>query len=112
MTDVRDMIESEPDEVGAAFDALAPDADELTRQRVAELYAPTVAKLLTDYPWLSDQTGHASKSPKVTQDTVAESVAALYNPAQLDVIVRASRIAHEQMRQLDADPAGDDPASG
>ncbi len=110
MTDVREMIEAEPDEVGAAFDALSPDADEPTRQQVAELYAPTVAKLLTDYPWLSDQTGHVSKSPRVTEETVVESVAALYNAAQLDVIVRASRIAHEQMRQLDADP-GEDRAS-
>ncbi|WP_158268747.1 MerR family transcriptional regulator [Salinibacterium hongtaonis] len=36
---------------------------------------------------------------------------ALYNPAQLDVIVRASRLAHEQMQQRDAEPADEGRAS-
>ncbi|WP_150306779.1 MerR family transcriptional regulator [Planctomonas psychrotolerans] len=111
MADVREMIESEPDDVGGAFASLAPDADERTRQQVAEQYAPVIARTLTDYPWLSDQTGHVSKSPEATQETVAQSVAALYNPAQLDVLVRASRIAHEQMRQRETDPVDEESTS-
>ncbi|QEE61351.1 MerR family transcriptional regulator [Salinibacterium sp. dk2585] len=111
MADLREMVESEPEDVGGAFDTLAPDADEHTRQRVAEQYAPSIARHLSDYHWLSDQTGHVSKSLKATQDTLIESVAALYNPAQLDVIVRASRLAHEQMQQRDADPADEGRAS-
>ena len=107
MTDVHRMIEAEPDEATEAFDALAPDADEATRQRVAELYAPTIAQALTDYPWLSDPGEHLSNSPEVTEETFVESIVALYNPAQREVIGRASVIARAQMQRTKM-PSPDD----
>jgi DNA-binding transcriptional MerR regulator len=94
MSDLRTMLDAERLDHDIEFENLAPDADEPTRQRLAEQMAPELAQHLTDYPWLSDPTGHMSKSPQVTQDTFVESVAELYNPAQLDVMVRMSAIAH------------------
>ncbi|TDK23675.1 MerR family transcriptional regulator [Arthrobacter crusticola] len=105
MSDLRDMQEAEG-ELSADLDALAPDADESVRQELAERYAPTIAKALKDYSWLSDPKGHVTKSAEVTRDTVVEAIQALYNPAQRDVIARASIIANGLL--LGADP----PAEG
>lgn len=93
MKDLRDMVEADTDEISAALDALAPDADENVRQDLAEQYAPMLAKLLREYSWLSDPQGHMVKSAEMTKATVVESIRELYNPAQRDVIVRASIIA-------------------
>lgn len=94
MGDVRRMLEAEPDDAGVEFDALDPDADEETRQRLAAEYAQTLARNIREYPWLSDPTGHLSQSPLITQHTFIESVVALYNPAQLDVLGRAGALVN------------------
>jgi DNA-binding transcriptional MerR regulator len=98
MADLRRMIDDEADPTGAdaVFDSLPADADEPTRQRIAEQYATTIARAQAEYPWLTDPTGRISKSLAVTSRTVAESVAALYNEAQLDVLMRATVIARER----------------
>lgn len=93
MQDLRTMIREDPESPGREFDALAPDADEPARAELAERYAPTIAKALRDYPWLTEPGKHLSKSVEVTRNTVVESLAALYNPAQLDVLARASALA-------------------
>ena len=93
MADLRDMFDEEKDDADAAFDVLSEDAEESTRQRLAEALAPAIAKNLADYPWLVDPTPHLSKGACTTEDTFRQTMVALYNPAQLDVIVRASRIA-------------------
>ncbi|MFS0700572.1 MerR family transcriptional regulator [Cellulomonas sp. 179-A 4D5 NHS] len=96
MADLKQMVESEPsDGVGAELDALPPDADDATRQRIAEALAPEIARNLTDYPWLLHPDAHLSKGPRVTQETFLETVTELYNGAQLDVIARASVLAAE-----------------
>lgn len=101
MADVRRMIESEPDDASREFDTLSPDADDATRQRVAERFGATIAQALASYPWLNDPAQHLIKSPAVTEDTFVESVAALYNPAQLDVLIRANVIAKELRADAD-----------
>lgn len=93
MADVREMLAEEPEGASMEFDALPADADEQTRARLAESYGETLARHLRDYPWLSDPKAHLSRSPNVTRDTFVESVSALYNSAQLDVMGRASLIA-------------------
>lgn len=96
MADLKQMVESESepgDGVGAELDALPADADDATRQRVAEALAPEIARNLTDYPWLMHPDEHLSKGPRVTQETFLETVTELYNGAQLDVIARASVLA-------------------
>ncbi|ACL39838.1 transcriptional regulator, MerR family [Pseudarthrobacter chlorophenolicus A6] len=93
MSDLKQMIESEPDVADTEFNALAPDADDATRQRLAETFAPHLAQHFADYPWLSNPGPHLSMDPQVTQETFLATVLELYNPAQRDVLARAIMIA-------------------
>jgi DNA-binding transcriptional MerR regulator len=96
MTDLRQMVESdESGPVGAEFDGLPPDADEVTRQRIAEQLAPEIARQLANYPWLTSPAERLSKGERTTQQMVTDAIVELYNSAQLDVLQRASLIAHE-----------------
>lgn len=97
MSDLKQMVESEPqrDDANAEFNALPPDADDATRQRLAATFAPLIAQHLADYPWLVDPNAHLSKGARVTQETFLETLVELYNRAQLDVLARASVIATE-----------------
>ena len=97
LADVRQMIEA-GDPVNDDLDRLPPDADEATRQMLADKIAPTLAQHLLDYPWLSDPAAHLSKSEHVTRQTFIDAVVGLYNTAQLDVLGRASVLAQEQLR--------------
>ena len=96
MSDLRTMVETESDDGREEFEALDANADEKTRQRIAELFAPAIAQHITDYPWLSEPTGHLSKGPRVTSEAFVETLTELYNGAQLDVLARASALAREQ----------------
>lgn len=100
LADVRRMVETDAagEAVGDEINALSADADEENRQSLAERLAPSIAQNLVDYPWLSDPAAHLSKSEHVTRQTFIEAVAELYNPAQIDVLHRASILAHEQLR--------------
>ncbi|MEO3798200.1 hypothetical protein ABGB14_49080 [Nonomuraea sp. B10E15] len=100
LADVQKMVEADTDGVGADIDRLPADADEDTRQRLVERLARTLAQHFIDYPWLSDPAAHLSKSPHVTARTIVDSVVDLYNPAQLDVLVRANTLANDQVRAL------------
>ncbi|WP_043442346.1 MerR family transcriptional regulator [Arthrobacter sp. L77] len=93
MQDLRKMVTEDSESVSREFDELAADADETVRAALATRYAPTIADAIRDYPWLTDPGKHLSKSLEVTQSTVVESLTALYSPAQLDVLARASVIA-------------------
>lgn len=100
MADLKKMVEAEPAGASVDFDKLPATADEATRQRLAETLAPQLAQNLTDYPWLSDQAAHQSKGPKVTQETFVATIRELFNPAQLDVLARASVIAAQRTGEL------------
>lgn len=109
MADLRRMTQAdvrrpEDDE----FDALPPDAEEETIQRLAEHMAPSLARHIIDYPWLRDPAAHLSKSERITQETFVEAVVELYNPAQRDVLARASIMATDKLDDANA-PAGEDP---
>lgn len=95
LADVRTMVEADTDGVGAEIDALPADADESTRQRLAERLAPVLAKDLADYPWLTDPTPRLSTSEQAAREIFVDAVLEFYNPAQLDVLYRASVSAHE-----------------
>jgi DNA-binding transcriptional MerR regulator len=98
IADLRRMAEVDA-EAGAAGDeinALPADADEATRQRLAERLAPALVRNLIDYPWLNDARTRLTKSEQVTRGTVIEAMAELYNPAQLDVFARAGAIARSR----------------
>jgi DNA-binding transcriptional MerR regulator len=107
LADVRKMVEADTDAVSAEIDRLPADADEETKLHLIERLAPTLAQNLIDYPWLSDPIPRLSKSEHVTRQTFVDAVADLYNPAQLDVLARASILANEQVRAMREGP---DPA--
>ena len=95
MADLRRMMET--DEIvgrfAAQIDRLPPDADESSRERLAQSLAPIFAQNLIEYPWLQNQSEHLSRSESVARQTLSEAVAEFYNPAQRDVLIRASQIA-------------------
>lgn len=96
MADLQEMVAGDQEaESGGELDTLPADADEETRERLARVLAPGLAQNLRDYPWLSEPAAHSSKSERETRETFIDAVRALYNPAQLDVLVRASALAHE-----------------
>ena len=99
MADLRRMVEVDgaAGEVGKEIDALPADADEETRQRLAERLAPTIAQNLIDYPWLSDPTQRMSKNRFQAKRTLVAAAVELYNPAQLDVFARAGVLAQQEL---------------
>ncbi|WP_308800014.1 MerR family transcriptional regulator [Agromyces silvae] len=100
LDDVRKMVEAaKGDDLSGEIDRLPADADDRTRQLLADRLAPTLAQHMHDYPWLVDPASHLSKSPEVTARTFIESMVELYNPAQLDVFGRAGLQAHELLRE-------------
>jgi DNA-binding transcriptional MerR regulator len=110
MDDLRRMAAEDPTppEARQEMDTLPDDADEATRQRLAELLAPSIAQNLRDFAWLSEPAGRFAKGEQVAQQTFLQAVAELYNPAQRDVLVRASILANEELRrQREADSRSD-----
>lgn len=100
MADLRRMVERDVDtEAAAEIDALPADADEVTRERLASRLAPTIAQNLLEHPWLLDPAEHLTKGAALTQATLLEALSELYNPAQLDVLVRAGHLAQKQLQE-------------
>lgn len=93
MTDLKHMVDAEPEGTDAEFEALTAHADDATRQRIAEVFAPQLAQHFADYPWLLEPAEHLSKSAPVTQQAFIETYLELYNEAQLDVLARAAALA-------------------
>lgn len=108
MADLRRMIEVDDtmDRIGTQLNGLPADADEATRERLVRLLVPVIEHQLTEYPWLLNQSEHLSKSESVVRQTLLEALAELYNPAQLDVIDRASQTVYD-MRKDRNDAAED-----
>ncbi len=108
LADLRRMIEVDVEEgdVGSELATLPEDADEETRQQLAEQIAPGIARNLVDYPWLNDPAEHLSKGARVTQQTFIAAMMELYNPAQRDVLSRAGILAHE-LAQAEIAAGGD-----
>jgi DNA-binding transcriptional MerR regulator len=98
LADVRQAVEND-DTVNDDFEALPADADEATRQNLAEKYAPSVARTLRDFPWMdNDKMARVSKGKSVTEQTFIDAMRELHNEAQLDVLRRAKKMAREILR--------------
>ncbi|SEO63728.1 MerR family transcriptional regulator [Amycolatopsis saalfeldensis] len=74
----------------AEFDALPANADERTRQDLAErmLETPSVRKMLTAFPTFEDTSADSPHGAEFALNAITRAVAELYNPAQIDVLVR------------------------
>lgn len=97
-----DMLRSRLDDPGGdEFDALPADADEQTRQELAERMAPYVRALLDEYPDLRTPATDAPRGEAFVMETIGKAMRDLYNPAQLDVMVRLNALltAHSEEEQ-------------
>ena len=77
-----------PDAATREFDALPADADEITRQRLATSMAPQVREMFEKHPAPTAVTGRPVHRQQRTLNALVSVVRDLYNPAQLDVMVR------------------------
>ncbi|EOM78322.1 MerR family transcriptional regulator [Rhodococcus rhodnii] len=89
LADISRMI-ADNDQADDEFEHLRDDADEATRQRLAEKLAPALGRTFSDYPWLRDPASRLT--PGIDADTarrtMSEALRELYTPNQLDVIRR------------------------
>lgn len=104
MNDLRQMLEETPrTDTDEEFEQLPPDADQATRRRLAEYFAPIIARQKAAYPWLNDPASRSAKSAATLESTIVESLRELYNPAQLEVLYRADLITRGKTdERLDA----------
>lgn len=85
-----DMLRDLPDDpVGPEFDDLPADADDATRQDMAERLAPYIAEIRAQHPDIAAPHTDAPRGPRFVERTVGKALRDLYNPAQLDVLQRA-----------------------
>ncbi|SDJ43287.1 MerR family transcriptional regulator [Nonomuraea jiangxiensis] len=78
----------ERDEATDEFDALPPDADEETRERLAQRMLPQMMAVNEKHPAPPRTVEHAAVGRHEATSAVFNAVLDLYNPAQLDVLVR------------------------
>lgn len=71
------------------IDDLAEDADEATRERLAEAIAPNMRTQLESNPWMLAPTHGMRGDAEMSQSAIIGSILELYNSAQVDVIQRA-----------------------
>ncbi|HEV7950456.1 MAG TPA: MerR family transcriptional regulator [Glaciihabitans sp.] len=96
MDDIREMaLDANRQPIDTEFDSLPDTADDSTRQDLAVRYAPYIQKSFEDYPWLATPGTVAPRGTAFVGEVIAESVGALYNTAQLDVLARAMKILQE-----------------
>ncbi|WP_243791834.1 MerR family transcriptional regulator [Saccharopolyspora gloriosae] len=92
-----DMLRELPDDnTGVEFDDLTADADEQTRQDVAQRLAPYVRSILEAHPGLRDVHADAPGGARFSQRTFGKAILDLYNSAQVDVLGRVGAILTEQ----------------
>ena len=98
LTDLREMVEADDATLTEEFNSLPTDADEVTRQRLADRLAVNIAQNLEAYPWLRAPAEHLTENETDTARILVDAVVELYSPAQLDVLGRAAALADEQFK--------------
>lgn len=86
---IRDTRE---DPAASELDALSADADEKTRQDLAERLAPYIWSVRQAHPGLTEARVDAPRGANFAEKAIDDAMADLYNPAQLDVLRRAGQI--------------------
>ncbi|MCI2419513.1 MerR family transcriptional regulator [Saccharopolyspora sp. K220] len=98
-----DMLQNFPAHPAASeFDDLPADADEQTRQDVAERLADYVRALYAQHPGLRDIDADAPGGSHFASRTLSKALQDLYSPAQIDVLRRLPPLLRETPR---ANPA-------
>jgi DNA-binding transcriptional MerR regulator len=86
------MRETPEDPAANELDNLPADADEATRQDLAERLAPYIKAVRDAHPALDDSRADAPRGKRFADRAIDEAMLDLYNPAQLDVLRRAGAI--------------------
>ncbi|RSN25536.1 MerR family transcriptional regulator [Amycolatopsis sp. WAC 04169] len=92
MDAVRELHAAPRHPAQAELDALPADADEVTRQRLAEALAPVARDQIEAQPSLTD----ARTRVALTKHAVLSGLIELYNPAQLDVLRRLNALIEKK----------------
>ncbi|MHC5797116.1 MerR family transcriptional regulator [Lacisediminihabitans sp. FW035] len=112
MGDLRRAIEHEPrTPAGDEFEALTPEADRESRQRLGELLAPAITRQIERSPWLRNPASKARRDGLDVEATIAAAMQEIYNPAQLEVLYRAHLVGTGDSEKLMALEAALDGAS-
>jgi DNA-binding transcriptional MerR regulator len=89
---VADMLaDARPDPTQNRFDTLPADADEATRQELADRMVPYMRALYETHPGLVAPNTDAPVGEQRAEQTLGRAMRELYNRAQLDVLVRAGK---------------------
>jgi DNA-binding transcriptional MerR regulator len=84
-----EMLQSMPtDPTDGEFDSLPVDADEATRQNLAERMVPYIRRIREEHPAAMALDVDAPRGARFVAETAAAALEELYNPAQRDVIRR------------------------
>lgn len=86
---IRDTRE---DPAASELDTLSADADEATRQDLAERLAPYIWSVRQAHPGLTEARADAPRGANFVEKAIDDAMADLYNPAQIDVLRRAGQI--------------------
>jgi DNA-binding transcriptional MerR regulator len=95
------------------FDVLPPDADEPARQELAERMAEDLQRLQERFPGIDSLGTRSPLGPQLYRTTLGKAMKDIYNPAQLDVLLRLRGLHHARPRRAapgEARPPGS-PAS-
>lgn len=93
LNDYADMLQNlPPDPAAAEFDDLPADADEHTRQSLAERMVPYVRDLHGAHPGLREMHSDAPGGARFAEQTLVKALRDLYNPAQLDILRRVDAL--------------------
>lgn len=91
-----DLLENAPAEPSVAvFDDIPADADEATRQDIAERIVPYIRAIYAAHPGLLESRTDAPGGARFANDTIAAAMSDLYNTAQLDILRRAQQILRD-----------------
>jgi DNA-binding transcriptional MerR regulator len=94
-----DMMRETPEDPAATeLDNLPADADEATREDLAERLAPYIRAVREAHPGLDDSRADAPRGKRFADRAIDEAMADLYNPAQLDVLRRVGEIVRSATR--------------
>ncbi|MGW1743254.1 MerR family transcriptional regulator [Nocardia sp. NPDC001965] len=77
------------------FDDLPAEADETTRSDLAQRLAPHVGELTAAYPEIVAPATDSPVGARRAAETVGKALRDLYNPAQLDVLVRVNQLLED-----------------
>ena len=85
-----------PDPNAGAFENLPEDADDRTRQELAERMLPYVREMHAAHPSLATMREDSPRGKGFAQRTMGAAMRDLYNPAQLDVMGRLGALLREE----------------